>query len=57
MEKLRNLKPKEATQKTMICTWLTEMFLNKLTMLSDKDKEEQYAEVQNEFSGILSGKH
>jgi vacuolar protein sorting-associated protein 18 len=45
LHKLENIRPKEATQRTIICTWLTEIYVNKLNALKDRQKE-QYSVIQ-----------
>ncbi len=56
--KLRALKPEDKTQKTILCTWLTEMYLEQLATSSaaagiagvDADK---YRAVMDEFESFL----
>jgi len=43
LRKLEKLKNHEVLQKTLICTWLVEIFINKLNQLSDKVEDEKLA--------------
>lgn len=60
IQKLDNLKPKDATQRTIICTWLTEIFVNKLNILRDAQniplavRQATLSDLQDEFRHFLS---
>eukprot|EP01113_Clastostelium_recurvatum_P023090 TRINITY_DN2761_c0_g1_i3.p1 TRINITY_DN2761_c0_g1~~TRINITY_DN2761_c0_g1_i3.p1 ORF type:complete len:987 (-),score=308.24 TRINITY_DN2761_c0_g1_i3:8-2968(-) len=51
--KLQNIGKRDATQRTIICTWLTEMYANKLNQLHDANQMEQYADMKEEFRHFL----
>eukprot|EP00026_Physarum_polycephalum_P001709 Phypoly_transcript_01711.p1 GENE.Phypoly_transcript_01711~~Phypoly_transcript_01711.p1 ORF type:complete len:601 (+),score=99.91 Phypoly_transcript_01711:237-1805(+) len=53
LQKLENLKAKDATQRTIICTWLTEIYVNKLNILRDA-RHIAYEDLQEEFRHFLS---
>lgn len=55
-KKLQSLEKHEATQKAMICTWLTEIFLNKLDQI-DPRYTEQIEVVVDNFQGFLKENH
>lgn len=40
------------TQRTLLCTWLVEIYLNKLNQL--KDNREVHNELQDEFKNFLA---
>lgn len=56
VNKLQTLTMRDSTQKTMLCTWLVEIYLNRLNSLQDQDdaaaKEEMQA-VSSEFRQLL----
>jgi hypothetical protein len=43
LKKLEKLKSQDILQKKLICTWLVEIFINKLNQISDKVKNEKLA--------------
>uniref|UniRef100_A0A8C4Z7G0 Vacuolar protein sorting-associated protein 18 homolog n=1 Tax=Gadus morhua TaxID=8049 RepID=A0A8C4Z7G0_GADMO len=59
LKKLNNLKPGERTQITLLVTWLTELYLNRLGQLeSDDCSAPVYLETRGEFRVFLgSAKH
>lgn len=59
MKKLTNLKPTEKTQITLLVTWLTELYLNRLGQLeTDDGKQEVFLKTREEFRTFLkSPKH
>ncbi|XP_068109477.1 vacuolar protein sorting-associated protein 18 homolog [Hyperolius riggenbachi] len=55
LKKLSNLKPSEKIQVTLLTTWLTELYLNRLGMLeSDTSKRSLYLKTRDEFRSFLS---
>ncbi|XP_041950954.1 vacuolar protein sorting-associated protein 18 homolog [Alosa pseudoharengus] len=55
MKKLNNLKPSEKTQITLLVTWLTELYLNRLGLLeSDDSKNALLQNTRDEFRRFLS---
>eukprot|EP00727_Mastigamoeba_balamuthi_P004186 m51a1_g13765 putative vacuolar protein sorting-associated protein 18 homolog (977) ;mRNA; r:253137-257178 len=42
------------TQVTLVCTWLVEIYLNKLNVLKDSGAAEMYAEMEKEFHEFLA---
>nr|XP_033808678.1 vacuolar protein sorting-associated protein 18 homolog isoform X2 [Geotrypetes seraphini] len=55
LKKLVSLKPSEKTQITLLITWLTELYLNRLGFLeSDISKRNLYLEMREEFRKFLS---
>ncbi|KTG37321.1 hypothetical protein cypCar_00004914 [Cyprinus carpio] len=59
IKKLTNLKPTEKTQITLLVTWLTELYLNRLGQLeADDGKQHLFLETREEFRTFLkSSKH
>lgn len=59
IKKLVNLKPSEKTQITLLVTWLTELYLNRLGQLeADDGKQHLFLETREEFRTFLkSPKH
>ncbi|XP_056621226.1 vacuolar protein sorting-associated protein 18 homolog [Triplophysa dalaica] len=59
IKKLNNLKPSEKTQITLLATWLTELYLNRLGQLEAEDgKQHVFQETRDEFRSFLkSPKH
>lgn len=59
IKKLINLKPSEKTQITLLVTWLTELYLNRLGQLeADDGKQHLFLETREEFRTFLkSPKH
>ncbi|KAI7799511.1 vacuolar protein sorting-associated protein 18 homolog [Triplophysa rosa] len=59
IKKLNNLKPSEKTQITLLATWLTELYLNRLGQLEAEDgKQHVFQETREEFRSFLkSPKH
>ncbi|KAL6061226.1 tethering complex subunit [Balamuthia mandrillaris] len=55
--KLSNLSEKDATQKTLVCTWLTEIYINKLNHLRDSRLEDQHEMLLDEFKQFLDENH
>eukprot|EP01112_Ceratiomyxa_fruticulosa_P020451 TRINITY_DN6960_c0_g1_i1.p1 TRINITY_DN6960_c0_g1~~TRINITY_DN6960_c0_g1_i1.p1 ORF type:complete len:978 (+),score=224.54 TRINITY_DN6960_c0_g1_i1:223-3156(+) len=53
VHKLQNLRSKDLTQRTIICTWLTEIYANKLNQLKDT-KKEIYIDIVEEFHHFLA---
>lgn len=51
--KLDSLSPKDLTQRTMLSTWLTELYLNELGNLNDERNMEAYLRLQKEFHDFL----
>eukprot|EP01087_Luapelamoeba_hula_P008479 TRINITY_DN2114_c0_g1_i4.p1 TRINITY_DN2114_c0_g1~~TRINITY_DN2114_c0_g1_i4.p1 ORF type:complete len:616 (+),score=130.46 TRINITY_DN2114_c0_g1_i4:1191-3038(+) len=54
MAKLRSLGPQDVTQKTAICTWVTEIYLNKLNQLKNANLGDQHEMLREEFETFLS---
>lgn len=54
--KLESLSDQDKTQRTMLSTWLTELYLNELGNLHDEGKDESYLKLQKEFHEFL-GSH
>ncbi|KAG7461333.1 hypothetical protein MATL_G00208930 [Megalops atlanticus] len=55
LKKLNNLKPAEKTQITLLVTWLTELYLNRLGHLESSGAEGTLLqEARHEFRGFLS---
>lgn len=57
LRKLENLKSTEKTQVTLLVTWLTELYLNRLGQLeaeSDHNKKAPFNETREEFRRFLS---
>ncbi|XP_021467082.2 vacuolar protein sorting-associated protein 18 homolog isoform X1 [Oncorhynchus mykiss] len=55
LKKLNNLKQSEKTQITLLVTWLTELYLNRLGLLqSDEGKHGVFQETRDEFRKFLS---
>uniref|UniRef100_W5LD51 Vacuolar protein sorting-associated protein 18 homolog n=1 Tax=Astyanax mexicanus TaxID=7994 RepID=W5LD51_ASTMX len=55
LKKLGNLKSSEKTQITLLVTWLTELYLNRLGQLEvDESKSKQFEETREEFRDFLS---
>ncbi|XP_018420875.1 PREDICTED: vacuolar protein sorting-associated protein 18 homolog [Nanorana parkeri] len=55
LKKLANLKPLEKIQVTLLTTWLTELYLNRLgTLESDTSKRSLYLKTRDEFRSFLS---
>lgn len=54
MKKLETLKPQDATQITIISTWLLEIYLNQLDLLKDEGNKDSYKTTQEEFRQFLS---
>ncbi|KAA0708592.1 Vacuolar protein sorting-associated protein 18 -like protein [Triplophysa tibetana] len=59
IKKLNSLKPSEKTQITLLATWLTELYLNRLGQLEAEDgKQHVFQETREEFRSFLkSPKH
>ncbi|KAK2864365.1 hypothetical protein Q7C36_003519 [Tachysurus vachellii] len=59
LRKLNNLKPGEKTQITLLVTWLTELYLNRLGQLeADEENSARFKEMREEFRRFLcSSKH
>ncbi|XP_055496894.1 vacuolar protein sorting-associated protein 18 homolog [Leucoraja erinacea] len=56
LKKLKNLKLEDRTQLTLLVTWLTEIYLNRLGRLEDdKSKRGQFDASREEFRKFLSG--
>jgi hypothetical protein len=53
LRKLETLSKEDSTQKTMLSTWLTELFLNELGNLSDGGDINGYLKLQEEFHNFL----
>lgn len=53
LQKLDNLLSTDATQRTVICTWLVEIYLNKLNQLKDERKQDAHDLLQDEFKQFL----
>lgn len=54
LKKLLNLKPSEKIQATLLTTWLTELYLNRLgTLESDASKKSTYLKTRDEFRAFL----
>jgi len=49
LKKLDNLGPTEVTQRTLLTTWLVEIYLNKLNELKDDNRPDLYKFTQDEF--------
>ncbi|XP_029454450.1 vacuolar protein sorting-associated protein 18 homolog [Rhinatrema bivittatum] len=55
LKKLTGLKSSEKTQVTLLTTWLTELYLNRLGVLeSDTSKQNLYLDAREEFRKFLS---
>ncbi|XP_007231569.3 vacuolar protein sorting-associated protein 18 homolog [Astyanax mexicanus] len=55
LKKLGNLKSSEKTQITLLVTWLTELYLNRLGQLEvDESKSKQFEGTREEFRDFLS---
>ncbi|XP_053330485.1 vacuolar protein sorting-associated protein 18 homolog isoform X2 [Spea bombifrons] len=55
LRKLANLKLSEKIQVTLLTTWLTELYLNRLGVLgNDASKKSQYLKTRDEFRSFLS---
>nr|XP_046146997.1 vacuolar protein sorting-associated protein 18 homolog [Oncorhynchus gorbuscha] len=55
LKKLNNLKQSEKTQITLLVTWLTELYLNRLGLLqSDEGKRGVFQETRDEFRKFFS---
>ncbi|KAM9294249.1 vacuolar protein sorting-associated protein 18 homolog [Gastrophryne carolinensis] len=55
LKKLAHLKPSEKIQVTLLTTWLTELYLNRLGVLqSDTSKRSVYLKTRDEFRSFLS---
>eukprot|EP00002_Diphylleia_rotans_P023649 TRINITY_DN4651_c0_g1_i3.p1 TRINITY_DN4651_c0_g1~~TRINITY_DN4651_c0_g1_i3.p1 ORF type:complete len:921 (+),score=186.87 TRINITY_DN4651_c0_g1_i3:58-2820(+) len=52
-EKLNSLKPTDITQRTLLCTWLVEIYLDQLNSLEANVKEKQRDLVLDEFRQFL----
>eukprot|EP01102_Stenamoeba_stenopodia_P010615 TRINITY_DN321_c1_g3_i2.p1 TRINITY_DN321_c1_g3~~TRINITY_DN321_c1_g3_i2.p1 ORF type:complete len:980 (-),score=215.52 TRINITY_DN321_c1_g3_i2:2222-5161(-) len=55
--KLSSLSRNDQTQQTIICTWLVEIFLNKLNQLKDSGNVKGYESFQEEFRHFLEERH
>ncbi|KAN0042926.1 hypothetical protein ACTA71_010558 [Dictyostelium dimigraforme] len=53
LQKLTNLNRGQETQKTIICTWLIEIFISKLNTLRDPSNKDKYNKVNSEFRQFL----
>jgi len=53
LQKLQNLNKGFETQKTIICTWLIEIFISKLNTLRDPVNKDKYSKVNAEFRQFL----
>eukprot|EP00163_Fabomonas_tropica_P023207 TRINITY_DN40509_c0_g1_i1.p1 TRINITY_DN40509_c0_g1~~TRINITY_DN40509_c0_g1_i1.p1 ORF type:complete len:911 (+),score=256.88 TRINITY_DN40509_c0_g1_i1:23-2734(+) len=54
LHKMDSLRRQDATQLTLICTWLTEIYLDKLNQLKDSGKTEQYDMMLEEMRQFLT---
>ncbi|XP_043930132.1 vacuolar protein sorting-associated protein 18 homolog isoform X2 [Protopterus annectens] len=56
VKKLSTMNPSEKTQVTLLVTWLTELYLNRIGTLEGDDisKQNLYTEVRNEFRRFIS---
>lgn len=55
LKKLGSLKPAEKTQVTLLVTWLTELYLNRLGVLEADDSKKSVAmETRSEFRGFIA---
>mmetsp|Transcript_59942 Transcript_59942/g.141174 ORF Transcript_59942/g.141174 Transcript_59942/m.141174 type:complete len:974 (+) Transcript_59942:154-3075(+) len=52
-DKLDNMRATDKAQLTMICTWLCEMYLDKLNSVKDTGSEAQYGYILDEFRHFL----
>ncbi|XP_053140605.1 vacuolar protein sorting-associated protein 18 homolog isoform X1 [Hemicordylus capensis] len=54
LKKLASLKPSEKTQTTLLTTWLTELYLNRLGVLQgDSSKRDLYERTRDKFRSFL----
>lgn len=54
IKKLASLKPSEKTQTTLLTTWLTELYLNRLGVLEgDASKRDSYEKTRDNFRSFL----
>ncbi|CAI5763982.1 vacuolar protein sorting-associated protein 18 homolog [Podarcis raffonei] len=54
IKKLASLKPSEKTQTTLLTTWLTELYLNRLGVLeADASKRDLYEKTRDKFRSFL----
>jgi len=52
-ERLAALRTQDLTQRTIICTWLTEIYLDQLNRLEGRQTKERYNVIQDEFKSFL----
>eukprot|EP01132_Coremiostelium_polycephalum_P007999 gene7999-9842_t len=53
LQKLNHLNARDETQKTIICTWLVEIFISKLNTLRNPSDTDKYNKVNSEFRQFL----
>ena len=54
VNKLDTFKKEDATQVTLLCTWLVEIFLNKLNDARERKDDTEYKALQQEFFEFLA---
>ena len=54
VNKLDTFRKEDATQVTLLCTWLVEIYLNKLSDARENKREDEYNALQEEFHDFLS---
>ena len=54
INKLDTFRKEDATQVTLLCTWLVEIFLNKLNDAREHKDDDEYKALQQEFFEFLS---
>ena len=54
VNKLDTFRKEDATQVTLLCTWLVEIYLNKLSDARENKREDEYKALQEEFHDFLS---
>ncbi len=52
-EKLKTLRSSDVTQKTLLCTWLVEIYLDRINLFESSGKEPQKESVLEEFRHFL----
>lgn len=57
LSKLSSLSSEDKTQLTIICTWLVEIFLNKLNQLHDSGNDIAYEVLRDQFRQFLAKYH
>ena len=53
LQKLKGLRPHDKTQITIICTWLTELYLDRYIFLQQSEDVEAHAQLLTEFQQFL----